>query len=253
MVEPSITQMLKKSADSDLVGNTMKELKLTEKDYVFFPVNNNNKLDGEGGSHWSLLVYASDRKHRGFYHHDPIGGANHQHAIELMEGLSKADVFFKTRMIEADSPKQINGYDCGIYILIYAGMLAKDIAKGVDPKRINITPEEVIKCRKTLRQRISVEKGLFEKDKKAKETKQDNIIKKNNDNRKQTSNHKPRTDNVCWRWINYKCWKGEDCTFEHPNICDSDVNRKLCRRNPCDLYHPQICSTNLSHKVCKWG
>ena len=133
---------------------------------MFFPVNDNNKLDGEGGSHWSLLVYASDEKHRGFYHHDPIGRANLQHATELMERLSKADVLFKTKIKEADSPKQINGYDCGIYTLIYAGMLAKDTAKGADPKTINITPEEVIKCRKTLRQKISVEKGIFEKTRK---------------------------------------------------------------------------------------
>ena len=61
---------------------------------------------------------------------------------------------------------------------------------------INIMPEEVIKCKKTLRQRISVEKGLFEKDKKGNGIKQDNTKKINNDNRKQTSNYNPRTDNV---------------------------------------------------------
>ena len=253
LVEPSITQMLRKSADSDHVGGTVKDLKLNENDYVFFPVNDNNKLDGEGGSHWSLLVYASDEKHRGFYHHDPIGSANLQHATELMERLSKANVFFKSKIIEAVSPKQINNYDCGIYTLIYAGMLARDIAKGADPKMFNITPEEVFKCRKTLQQKISVEKGIFEKEKKAKEIKQDNIKKINNDNRKQTGSHKPGTNNVCGRWVNHKCWKGENCTFEHPVMCDSDVNRKICKRNPCDLYHPQVCSANLSHKICKWG
>ena len=39
LVEPSITQMLRKSADSEHVGGTMKDLKLNENDYVFFPVN----------------------------------------------------------------------------------------------------------------------------------------------------------------------------------------------------------------------
>ena len=47
-VDPSITQMLRKPTDSDQVGDTMKKLKLTEKDYVFFPFNY-NKLDGKGG------------------------------------------------------------------------------------------------------------------------------------------------------------------------------------------------------------
>ena len=58
---------------------------------MFFPVN--NKLDGNVGSHWSLLVYASDKKHRGFYYHDPIGRANLQHATELMERMSKPNVW----------------------------------------------------------------------------------------------------------------------------------------------------------------
>ena len=109
-------------------------------------------------------------------------------------------------------------------------MLANDIANGVYPKMINITPAEVIKCRRTLRQRISLEKGLIEKDKKANETEQDKIKKNNNDNKKQISNHKPMTDRVCWKWINFKCWKGEDCTFEHPSICDADIYRKHCKK-----------------------
>ena len=78
----------------------------------------NNKLNGEGGSHWSLLIYVSDNKHRGFYHHDPMGNANLKHATELMEGLSKADVHFKTKVTEVVGPRQINGYDCGVYVLI---------------------------------------------------------------------------------------------------------------------------------------
>ena len=86
-------------------------------------------------------------------------------------------------MTEVDGPKQINEYDYGIYILIYAGMLANDIAKGVYPKMINITPAEVTKCKKTLQQRITLEKGLIEKDKKANETEQDKIKKNNNDNK----------------------------------------------------------------------
>ena len=125
------------------------------------------------------------------------------------------------------------------------------IVKG-EYSKINIMPAEFTKCKRALRQRITLEKGLIEKDKKANETEQ-NKIKKNNDHKKQISNHKPMTDQVCWKWINFKCWKGEDCTFEHPVICDSDVNRTYCRRTPCDLYHPQVCSTNLSHKISKWG
>jgi len=140
------------------------------------------------------------------------------HATELMEGLSKADVHFKTKVTEVVGPRQINAYDCGVYVLIYAGMLANDITKGIYPKMFNTTPAEVTKCRWTLRQRITLEKGLIEKDKKANEKEQNKIKKYINDNKKQISNHKPMTDGVCWKWINFKCWKGGDCTFEHPDI-----------------------------------
>merc|ERR1711874_444940 len=91
LVEPSITQILRKSPDSCTVADTVEDLKLKEKDYVFFPVNNNDKVDGEGGSHWSLLVYISDKRHVKFYHHDPISSANHRHANKLIKNLSKAN------------------------------------------------------------------------------------------------------------------------------------------------------------------
>ena len=87
LVEPNITQMLRKFTDLDLVRGTIKDLKLNKNDCIFFPLNDNNKLDGEGGNHWSLLVYASDEKHRSFYHHDPIGRANLRHATELRDNL----------------------------------------------------------------------------------------------------------------------------------------------------------------------
>ena len=63
LVKPSITQILRKSLDSCIVAKTVEDLKLKEKDYILFPVNNNDKVDGEGGSHWSLLVYMSDKRH----------------------------------------------------------------------------------------------------------------------------------------------------------------------------------------------
>ena len=157
LVEPSVTQILRKSPDPGTVAKTVEDLKLKEMDYVFFPVNNNDKVDGEGGSHWSLLVYISDKRHVKFYHHDPISGANHRHANELIKNLSKANTFFKSKpkIEEVVVPEQVNGYDCGIYTVIYAGMLVSDITNGFAPKLINITPEEVSKCRKTLRQKIS--------------------------------------------------------------------------------------------------
>merc|ERR1711874_568024 len=136
-----------------------------------------NRTNTEGGTHWSLLMYSSDEKQGGFYHHDPMGMANIHHAAELMEKLLNADVSFKRNMNEVNCPRQVIGWDCGIYILIYAGMLAEGIARGANPMAIDITPDEVSNCRKTLRQIISTEKALYEKDRKTKESKQNSIKK----------------------------------------------------------------------------
>ena len=102
-----------------------------------------------------------------FYHQDPIGGANNRHAGELVEKLSKTSIFFKSKskMEEVDVPRQINGYDCGIYTVIYAGMFVSNIINKNDPKLIGITPEEVSKCRKALKQKVSEMKEAIEKKK----------------------------------------------------------------------------------------
>merc|ERR1711874_724609 len=84
------------------------------------------------------------------------------------------------------------------------------------------------------------------------ESKQNSTKQINNNNRKQEINHY-YLQNVCRRWINHKCWKGEDCTSVHPTICESDVYLTACKENPCNLYHPQVCSTNSRGKVCLWG
>ena len=95
------------------------------------------------------------------------------------------------------------------------------------------------------------EKDTLKKEKKSNETKQ-NINKEVNNNNGGQANE-TKTMNVCGRYVNYTCWRGRNCTLEHPVICDSDVYRRPCRETPCNLYHPQVCSANWCHKVCKWG
>ena len=127
-VDPSVVQILKKS-DKNTVKDTIENFKMDEKEYIFLPVNNHNKLGEEGGSHWSLLVYS--KEYRGFFHHDPIDRANYKHAAELMCNITAVNDKFCTRLTDICSPKQYNGYDCGLYIIMYARKMADNIAKGI--------------------------------------------------------------------------------------------------------------------------
>ena len=74
---------------------------------------------GDGGSHWSLLIYY--RKAHRFFHYDPIKWKNWCHAKELMTSVLDGDsVDDKGRLpeiYEAECGRQSNGYDCGIYIM----------------------------------------------------------------------------------------------------------------------------------------
>merc|ERR1712121_37688 len=133
---------------------------------------------GEGGSHWSLLLYISDKRDVNFYHYDPIRGANNRQANKLVRKLSETNTFCKSKLKveEVLVPNQIIGHDCGIYTMIYAGLLAGDITNGIDPKPINITPEEVNKCRERLRKKINVEKDNHKKKKKRNQMKKSNLL-----------------------------------------------------------------------------
>ena len=57
-VSPSITQLIRKSSDKMDTKETIENLQINEKDWVFYPVSNNNQVNKPGGGmHWSLLVY----------------------------------------------------------------------------------------------------------------------------------------------------------------------------------------------------
>ena len=256
LVKPSITQIFRRSPDPCIVAKTVEDLKLKEKDYILFPVNNNDRVEGEGGSHWSLLVYISDKRDVNFYHYDPIRGANNRQANELVRKLSETDTFCKSKLKveEVLVPNQINGHDCGIYTMLYAGLLAGDITNGIGPKPFNITPDEVNKCRERLRQKISAEMDSLEKEKEKEKKSNDKkqfINKKVNNTKRDDT----KRDDICWKHINYRCYRGVDCPFKHPNLCESRVDGTPCGtgKERCNLYHPEICRNYRWYKVCKWG
>merc|ERR1712082_483957 len=69
-VSPSITQLIRVSDNRMDVKETLENLQINQKDWVFYPVSNNNQVTMPGGgTHWSLLVYS--RLKNIYYHHDP--------------------------------------------------------------------------------------------------------------------------------------------------------------------------------------
>ena len=234
-VSPAITQLIRASKDGKAIKETLKGLRITERDWVLFPVSNNNQVDMPGGgTHWSLLLYS--RQKNVFYHHDPIFPINFMHATELINKISTADSSFSINRKNVETPQQKNGYDCGPYVMLFANKIVDNLSEGLDPNHLVVSEDEASVYRMKLKEKI-----LREMKK---------VSAKPDIKRDDTKRH-----DICWRHINYMCWRGVDCRFKHPNLCESLVDGTPCGtgKELCNLYHPEICRNYLWYKVCKWG
>ena len=155
-VSPSTTQLIRKSKDNTDIKETIKDLKIYEKDWVFYPVSNNDQVSKPGGgTHWSLLVYCKLKDV--YYHHDPINPMNGMHAAELIKKIASVDNRFSHFQMDVKCPQQNNGYDCGPYIMLFANKMADNLVKGVEPNFYEVSKDEATRYRKELRDKIQTE------------------------------------------------------------------------------------------------
>ncbi|GMG98825.1 hypothetical protein Nepgr_000665 [Nepenthes gracilis] len=122
LVSPVVAFWIGNCPDEEALRVFMEPLNLGAKKLVIFPINDNNDVTrAEGGSHWSLLAF--ERNANIFVHHDSFRGANSWHAERLYAsvvgfmGCSESH----GRYVEyADTPQQVNGYDCGVFVIAIA-------------------------------------------------------------------------------------------------------------------------------------
>lgn len=98
---------------------------LPHRDLVILTVNNNpDPARGFGGSHWSLLVWV--KALRAFLHVDSMRGTNARIAKDLARSalplLSPESQSVK--VTELSTPQQPDNYDCGVYAMRAAEVLA---------------------------------------------------------------------------------------------------------------------------------
>eukprot|EP01083_Nonionella_stella_P202421 739506_1 len=73
-VLPTTAFIIVHEQDENDLRRTVQGAGMIDKQYVFFPVNNNTSIESTGGTHWSLLVYIKDL-HK-LFHFDSGGGMN---------------------------------------------------------------------------------------------------------------------------------------------------------------------------------
>ena len=113
--------------DYSNVRKWSKKFNIFEKDKVFCPVNWNNK-------HWALLVIHVQKKKIMYYDSMGIKGKKYlDSALQYMyDEAKKLNISFnydEWQLISYNKslPQQENGYDCGIYVILFADYIANNL------------------------------------------------------------------------------------------------------------------------------
>lgn len=125
LAPPSIAFWIMNCPDSNSLDDFLRPLDLFNKKLVIFPVNDNDDVSkAEGGNHWSLLAFY--RESNTFIHHDSNRGMNKHHAKRLYKAVARftsndSNSTSEPGYVECmESPQQVNGYDCGLYVTAIA-------------------------------------------------------------------------------------------------------------------------------------
>ncbi|KAF7805547.1 NEDD8-specific protease 1 [Senna tora] len=142
LVPPSIAFWIMKCPVIEALKDFLDPLHLTDKTLVIFPINDNDDVSiAEGGSHWSLLAYY--RNANLFVHHDSTISMNKEPAKQLYNAVVKymglSEAASEAKFVEcSDSPKQVNGYDCGLYVTAIAGVICSWYVNGENSDTNNL-------------------------------------------------------------------------------------------------------------------
>ncbi|KAK9811425.1 hypothetical protein WJX72_003778 [[Myrmecia] bisecta] len=117
-------------AGSEDVQAMARSWQLPSRSLIIAAINDNPYVDEAGGSHWSLLAYT--RQDHTFRHYNSSKGLNRDAARKGADVLGRLLVQEgKTpAYVEAKTPQQSNGNDCGIYLLAITEMLCNERATG---------------------------------------------------------------------------------------------------------------------------
>eukprot|EP00770_Monocercomonoides_exilis_P005077 MONOS_5051.1-p1 / transcript=MONOS_5051.1 / gene=MONOS_5051 / organism=Monocercomonoides_exilis_PA203 / gene_product= Sentrin-specific protease 8, putative / transcript_product= Sentrin-specific protease 8, putative / location=Mono_scaffold00143:19403-20271(+) / protein_length=213 / sequence_SO=supercontig / SO=protein_coding / is_pseudo=false len=136
---------------------------LSEKDVVFIPVTNNPDPTRVGGTHWSLLVFCRKASFFG-----NSSGLNLSAAKLFIKKISPivAPSCPEPSIFSPIVPQQVNGSDCGVYVLAFAEYLCDELVAGndikIDEMAQIITPKYIKELRRKtyeIIQRLSKERN----------------------------------------------------------------------------------------------
>ncbi|KAF3644121.1 NEDD8-specific protease 1 [Capsicum annuum] len=123
LVPPSIAFWIKECPDPASLKDFMEPFHFSRRKLILLPINDNsNVCMAEGGSHWSLLAF--HRNSNMFVHHDSSGCCmNEYHSKQVCNVTLPYTASNASYEEYPNTPKQVNGYDCGMYVLAIARVI----------------------------------------------------------------------------------------------------------------------------------
>ncbi|KAI9481730.1 hypothetical protein H4R22_001544 [Coemansia sp. RSA 1290] len=115
------------------------------------------------GTHWSLLVFIRHSQQPAEFHYfDSMANANYHFALnvkrKLERVLTKGEHIYPLSMATHSCPQQENSYDCGIFVVLFADLLARRYADLHVPiarkaKAVSFSHTEIIRATNDIAQR----------------------------------------------------------------------------------------------------
>ncbi len=135
ILNPCTVQLLSMVSDLQELDCILSALNLEAREWMFLPINDNEDEEA-GGSHWTLLAAHIPSSRFLFYDSAASSSSAVEKARRLMQHL-RAYLLFKgvvlatqvgavchhvaerqTSLVCGDSPRQCNGHDCGLHVVV---------------------------------------------------------------------------------------------------------------------------------------
>jgi sentrin-specific protease 8 len=160
-IGPEVTQVLKGSSKEEL-PIFLDPLDVKSKKYIFLPLNDCEATDKPGGSHWSLMCYS--RPEQKMFHLDSAG-SNFRSARKLVCNIAFALSDEGCDYDEFECLHQENSYDCGIFVICHAEMIARHcLLEGKSMQTFGLLEPQMIKNKR--QDMLNIIKSLIKNSKK---------------------------------------------------------------------------------------
>ncbi|KAJ2760435.1 hypothetical protein IWQ57_006307 [Coemansia nantahalensis] len=128
LLKPALVQFLRQQTDVKAAQAAL-PAGAGKKQLVFVPIHSGDAGRADGASHWSLLVLCTNGESPAFHYFDSRANANYAHALATKERMGQVLLGgMHAHMHTHSCPQQENGFDCGVFVILFIDILVRRYA-----------------------------------------------------------------------------------------------------------------------------